>query len=444
MGFLKTKVSELLSPTRRIVVTNIAWATSGKLVRVFTDVLVSIFVARYLGPAQYGLMNYVVSFVAIFSIIATFGLDNIEIREMAKPESDKNVVLGTAFSLRLLFALIALSLITLFLIIFKKDSQTTVLIALYSASVFFTSFNVIRNYFTAIVNNKYVAISEIIRSVVGASVKVALLFLKAPLIYFVAALVFDFILVAGGYITSYNKKAGRMKDWKFDKSFAKYLIYEAFPLLLSGAAIIIYQRIDQVIIKNLLNDESVGYFSVATKFSEFILFIPLIMSQTMSPLLVKDYEKDESTYNTRGQFFMDVIIWTSVACSLLVSVFSYYLIRYTFGVQYLASVPVLQIMAFKTVGMALSNSSGQMIIIEGKQTWAVFRNLIACVICVISNFILIPRFGIIGSAWATLVTVSFSGFFGNFIIKPYRAIFKKQVNSIFVGPIRLVRAVLNK
>lgn len=412
MGLLRNKISALSSPTRKTVATNVAWATTGKVVRVFTDVLVSIFVARYLGPAQYGLMNYVVSFVAIFSIIANFGLDNIEIREIAKPGSDKNTIIGTAFSLRLIFALIALVLITIVLFISYKDLQTTVLIAIYSLSVVLTSFNVIRNYFTAIVYNKYVVISEIIRSVFGASIKVLLLLLHAPLIFFVIALVIDFVLVAGGYVTSYNKKVGSLKDWRYNRTVAKYLINEAFPLLLSGAAIVIYQRIDQVIIKNLLNDESVGFFSVAAKFSEFILFIPMIMSQTMSPLLVKDYETDKQRYKQRGQFFVDVIVWFSVVCSILVSFFSYYLIKFTFGQQYLAAVPVLQIIAFKTVGMALSNSSGQLIIIEGKQKWAVFRNLIACVICIIGNFLLIPQYNIIGSAWATLITVAFSGFWG--------------------------------
>ena len=444
MGLLKNKISALLSPTRRTVVTNVAWATTGKVVRVFTDVLVSIFVARYLGPAQYGLMNYVVSFVAIFSIIANFGLDNIEIREIAKPDSDKNTIIGTAFYLRLLFALVALVLITIVLIISYKDLQTTVLIAIYSVSVVLTSFNVIRNYFTAIVYNKYVVISEIIRSVLGASIKVLLLFSHAPLIFFIVALVFDFVLLAGGYVTSYQKKVGGLKEWKYSRAVGKYLTHEAFPLLLSGAAIIIYQRIDQVIIKNLLNDESVGFFSVAAKFSEFILFIPMIMSQTMSPLLVKDYETDKQRYKQRGQFFVDVIVWISVVCALLVSLFSYYLIKYTFGSQYLAAVPVLQIIAFKTVGMALSNSSGQLIIIEGKQKWAVFRNLIACVICIIGNFLLIPQYNIIGSAWATLITVAFSGFLGNLIIKPYRNIFRIQLNSLLFGPIRLLRAVLIK
>jgi len=431
-----------IGSTKRKILTNVGWATTGRVVRVLTETLVSIFVARYLGPSQYGLMNYVVSFVAIYSIIANFGLDNIEIREIAKPDSDFRTVMGTSFRLRLLFAFIAELVIAVTIFVCNFETETRCLILIYSLTILLTSVNVIRNYFTAIVNNRYIVITEIIRCLIGAGIKVSLLLFKAPLIFFIIALTIDFLLVAGGYLTAYRSKIGRISEWSFEKGTARLLIKEAFPLLLSGAAVVIYQRIDQVIIKSLLSNEAVGYFSVAVKFSEFILFVPLVMAQTMSPLLVKDYQKNRDVYYSKRQQFVDVIVWFSVLLSIIISVLSYYLIRYTFGIQYLAAVPVLSILAFKTVGMALSNASGQLIIIEGKQKWAVIRNLIGCIICVIGNYCLIPLFGIIGSAWATLITVAFSGFLGNYFIKPYRDIFGVQVKSIITGPVRLLKLLI--
>ena len=432
-----------IGTTKRKILTNVGWATTGRIVRVLTETLVSIFVARYLGPSQYGLMNYIISFVAIISIIANFGLDNIEIREMAKSGSDCRVIMGTSFRLRLIFAVVAEIVIAITIFLGSQDAETRCLILIYALTIVLTSFNVIRNYFTAIVNNRYIVITEIIRCLIGAGIKVALLLLKAPLIFFIIALTFDYILVAGGYMTAYRSKVGKLSEWSFDKGTAKLLVREAFPLLLSGAAVVIYQRIDQVIIKSLLSNEAVGYFSVAVKFSEFILFVPLVMAQTMAPLLVKDFQTNKEAFLRKRQQFVDVIVWVSVALSLIVSLLSYYLIRYTFGTQYLAAVPVLSILAFKTVGMALSNSSGQLIIIEGKQKWAVIRNLIGCLICVAGNYCLIPLFGIIGSAWATLITVAFSGFLGNFFIKPYREIFGVQVKSIISGPVRLSKMLID-
>lgn len=428
-----------IGSTKKNILSNVGWATLGRIVRVLTETLVSIFVARYLGPSDYGLMNYVVSFVAIFTTISVFGLDNIEIREIAKPENDKNEILGTAFRLRLIFAFIAFVSIIVALFFSGADYYTSILIIIYSTSVILSTFNLIRNYFTAIVNNKYIVITEILRCFVGALIKVVLLLIKAPLIFFIIALAFDFFLVAGGYVATYNKLVGSIKEWTFNKEKAKYLIRESFPLLLSGAAVIIYQRIDQVILKGLLNNEAVGYFSVAAKFSEFILFVPLIISQTVSPILVGYYSSNKDVYKVKSQQFMDITVWASVALSFIVSLLSYPLIRYTFGVQYLAAVPVLQVMSFKVIGMALSNSCGQLIVIEGIQKWAVIRNLIGCVICVVSNYLLIPKFGVVGSAYATLVTVAFSGCIGNLFIPPYKHFFKQQISSLFLGPIRLMK-----
>ena len=106
---------------------------------------------------------------------------------------------------------------------------------------------------------------------------------------------------------------------------------------------------------------------------------------------------------------------------------------YTFGVQYSAAIPVLQIMAFKVLGMALSQTVGQMIIIEKQQKYAFIRNLMGCVVCVILNFFLIPRYGIIGSAYVSIITTLFVGWIANFLIPPYRRYFWLQCKALLLG-----------
>ena len=224
-----------------------------------------------------------------------------------------------------------------------------------------------------------------------------------------------------------------MADWNFDRGVAGHLVRQAFPLLLSGAAVLIYQRIDQIMIRNMIDDASVGFFSIAGKFTELILFLPIVMSQTIAPLLVRARERDEAVYLRKRQQFVDVVVWTALLLAGAVSLGAPWLVRWTYGRQYLAAVPVLQIMAFKAAGMALAASSGQLVIIEHLQKWAVVRNLIGCAVCVGLNFLLIPRFGIIGSAWATIITVAFTGCLANAFIPPYHPILKIQVKSLLLG-----------
>ena len=213
-----TKEFMKLSGNKKIIANNIFWAMLGKIVNMLGALFVGNVVARYLGPSQYGLMNYVISYVTLFTVIATFGLSNIEVRELSKTPDYKDKILGTCFCLRLLFSSIAYIILVLSLLLYKTDVFTTTMILLYGITLYTTCcFELIRNYFTSIIKNEYVVKSEIARTIIGACVKIVLLYFQAPLWTFIAAVVFDSILVASGYVISYHKEAGLIWNWKYDK-----------------------------------------------------------------------------------------------------------------------------------------------------------------------------------------------------------------------------------
>lgn len=426
-------ILDRFSTNKRIIVTNIAWALLGKVITSFGVFFVGILVARYLGPEKYGLMNYVISFVTLFTIIAEFGFGSITVRELAKNPLQQNEIMGTTFWMRIIFSVVAFLLVVFIGFIYHSDKETIIMIASYSLFLLTTPFTVIRNYFTSIVQNKYVVLSEISRTCVGAVIKICLLYFEMPLMYFICAAAFDFFLVAGGYVFSYNAKIGRMLDWKFDVEFAKFLCSESWPLALSSSAVVIYQKIDQVMIKNMVSDMSVGYFATATSFLALVLFLPGVFAQTITPMLVKQKKENEIVYLKKRQTFANVMVWGTIIASVLISLCSYWIVKLTYGDAYLAAVPVLQILAWKTLGASLSEASGHLIIIEGIQKWAFFRNLFGCVTCVVLNLFFIPLWGIAGSAFVAVITTLITGFLSLAIIPPYREIFKVEVRAIFLG-----------
>ena len=435
------------SGNKNKIAKNVFWAMLGKVINMTATLFVGILVARYLGPENYGLMNYVISYVTLFSILATFGLDHIEIRELSKKPGNRDFILGTSFRLRCLFATIANIVIVFTLWINKTDMFTSIMVMMYSLSLYTGTFNVIRNYFTSIIKNEYVVKTEIMRTILGSFIKIVLLWFKSPVEYFVAATLFDTFLVSSGYVMSYHKLVGKVSCWKYDKELAPFLIKESFPLLLSGAAVVIYQRIDQVMIGNMIDHEAVGYFATAGKFVNLILFLPTVLTQTVTPLVIKAKQSgNQKEYEMKQKQMVSIVTWIAIMLATIVSIFSYWLIRYTFGVQYLAAVPVLQIMAWKTLGMALSSSAGQVIIMEGIQKWAVVKNLLGCLCCVVFNYLLLPTYGIVGCAWVTILTTLIAGFWGNLLIPAYHHIFRLQFYALTKGwqEIRYFKQIIKK
>lgn len=419
---------------KKRILSNVFWSIGGKIVNMAGALFVAIVVARYLGPEQYGIMNYVINYVALFMVISEFGLPNIEIRELAAHPENKHKILGTCFGIRLCFAIITYILIFISLLLYETDIHTLLLIMIYAFSLFTNVFTLIRNYFISIVKNEYVVKSEFVRVIIGAIIKVVLVYFKCPLEWFIVAILFDTFLVSSGYVLAYQKVIGKISVWKFDKTKVKYIVFESFPLVLSGAAVIIYQRIDQVMIGNMIDKISVGYFATADKFLNLILFLPSILTQTITPILIKTKENNDAIkYERMKRQMVSLVVWLAIAMAFIVSVLSYWLIYLTYGNEYLMAVPVLQIMAWKTVGAALSSSSGQIIIMEHIQKWAFIRNTLACIACIVLNYIMIPQYGIIGSAWVTIITIMVASCLANIFIPPYHSIFKLQCYALFCG-----------
>lgn len=234
-------------------------------------------------------------------------------------------------------------------------------------------------------------------------------------------------------MVAYSKQVAKISTWCFDKQFAVLLLKTAFPLLITCATAIVYQRIDQVMISKMIDNKSLGYFSTAMSFIGIVVFIPTIIIQTVSPILVRYYKEDIERYQTESQKMMNIATWGTMIVSCAISLLSYYIIRYTYGIEYLAAVPVMQILAFKAVGIALTTTGGQLIIIENIHQVAFIKNILACFVCIGCNYLLIPHWGIIGSAWATIITVMFTGGLANIFIPRYHHILKKQIIAIFLG-----------
>ena len=195
---------------------------------------------------------------------------------------------------------------------------------------------------------------------------------------------------------------------------------------------------------NMIDKTAVGYYSVAGKFTEICLFIPTILSQTITPVLVKAYHNDLKDYQKKAASFMNITIWGTIIICIVICLISRPLIKYTFGTEYAAAVTLLQIMIFKTIGYASAQITGAFIVIEKKQKYVVIRNIIGCVVCIGLNLLLIPRYGVTGAAVASVITAICTGYFSHLFIPTYRSYFYTQTYSFILGWTDLIVGIFNR
>ncbi|WP_018403785.1 flippase [Marinobacter gelidimuriae] len=384
---------------------NTSWMMGEKILRMFVGLFVGIWVARYLGPEQFGLFSYAQSLVFLFVAIATLGLDGILVRELVKDESRRDELLGTAFGLKLIGALLILPVLWLTVQFTSNDSYTNLLVFIIASATIFQSFNVIDFYYQSKVQSKYVAWANSLALGVSSAIKVALILNQAPLMAFAIMVAFDALVLATGLVFFY-KVSSRQKlfHWSFKTNTAKKLLKDSWPLILSGLLVSVYMKIDQVMIKEMLDVEAVGQYAAAVRLSEAWYFIPMVIANSLFPAILNAKKINKEIYLQRLQRLYTLMIWMAVGIALPMTFLSEWLITLLYGVAYSETGGVLMVHIWAGVFVFLGVASGKWLVAEGMTIIAMNRTLAGMVINVLLNLLLIPLYGVLGAAMATLVS----------------------------------------
>ena len=420
---------------------NTSWLFGQRVFKLVISFIVNIYMIRYLGPTNFGLLSYAISFAGIFTAISTLGLDSIIVRELVNYPSKRDELLGSTFYLKLFGAFLSIIFIGITLLITSEEGFTSILILIISSSVLFQTLNIVDFYFQAKVEIKNSAIAQFIGLIISSLFKVVLILLKAQLIYFAFAFTLEFFLISIGFVTVYKFKKLNLFKWRFNKSLALNLIKDSWPLILSGLVIAIYMKIDQVMIKNILSDTEVGYYAAAVRISESWYFIPMAICTSLFPSIINAKKINSILYMNRMQKLYDILTWFAVAVAVPITLFSTFIVGILFGQEYISSAPVLTIYIWAGLPVSLGVASSQFLVNENLTKISFSRTLIGMIVNVILNFIFIPIYGIIGSALATLISYSLATFSIGFSKKTFGQL-KLMMNSIlFITLFKYVRGI---
>ncbi|MBW3107406.1 flippase [Providencia rettgeri] len=401
-----------------------------KFVRMGLGLLVSAWVARYLGPSQFGELAYVLAYLAFFQTISTLGMDGIIVRNIAKDKNNANETLGTAFTLRAIvgitcwfFAVCGMAFLN------GWNDQNVYITALAGATLVFQAADTVDLWFQSQSQNKRTVAVKLSAYIFANGVKVILILSKAPLLAFAAVVTLETFTIACGLFYAY-KKYPCEQPWRKLKQQAIVLLHESWPFMISGLSIVLYMRVDQLMIKNYLGDIELGIYAAVLPLATLWQFIPMTLSVSLAPMVAQSKaESNEHYYKTLSYIFRTFAALGWLIC-IPVALLSHFIVSLLFGSAYLSGANALTIIVFTNLFINIGVAQSLWIINERKSKLSLYKTIMGAITCVIANIVLIPIYGIIGAAISAVLAQAVSTVFSNIFLS--RKILLMQLKSLLL------------
>ena len=382
---------------------NVTWLLGGKIINMLLQFFVSLATARYLGPSNYGTINYVAAFVSFFSSIASLGLAVVVIKEIAVNRSDNNEIIWTSIWMRFGTAILStISIVALMFITNRDDPMIVQIAILESLSIVFSSFDTINYYFQGKLLSKWTSIAGVLAYIGMSLYRIFLLATGANIVWFALSTSTDMIFQTVFLMAFYTRIEGFRP--RFNWNIGKRLLKQSYHYLIAGLITILYAQVDRVMLGNMLDKTAVGYYSAALTISQLWSMIPTALIQSLSPILYEAAGKSRNQFLRRLRQSYAALFWLNALYSIFVCLFAHWIILILYGKDYLAGANALRIVVWY-YGLSTMSTMNQVYLAnDGKDKYINYFCVAGLVTDVVLNFALIPVMGINGAAIATLIT----------------------------------------
>jgi O-antigen/teichoic acid export membrane protein len=386
---------------------NTGWMFFGQMFSLLVSFFIGAWLARYLGPQNFGVLSFSMSFSGLFAFIASLGIDGILSRELVKFPEKENELMGTSLGLKLIGGSAALLLALGAAFLFEQDPLIRLLIILFSFTFILQAITVISTFFQANVWAKKIIKVQLIAMAVSSVLKIMAIISGLGVVWIMLIYVLDGVWGGWGLILTYRKNGLKIKEWRFNWKLALEILADAWPLMLSGAAISVYMKIDQVMIGKMLGEAEVGLYAAAVKISEIWYFIPVIICTSLFPAIVNAKMSDNASYKKRLHDLYWLMFILATALAVPISILAKPIVTLIFGQRYLLAAGALQIHIWAGLGVFWGVALNQYLLSENRTVVNLVLTLSSAVLNIILNLFLIRSWGINGAAMATLISYLF-------------------------------------
>jgi len=388
--------------TRRYA-THISWMFFARMASLVVAFAATAYIARSLGPTSYGELSYALSFTALFGFIAALGIDQVLYREILLRPEKRNVFMGTAILLRIASGLVALCISVSVALLLGVDTLSLILIAILSTTFVFGAGALLGQEFQADAEAKYPSLLSILITVILNVLKIAAIALGEGVIVLAAVLALEPILYLVGLAYLRHRRYGSLRSWSFDPSLIVMILTQAAPLMFVSAFYMVYARIDQVLIKHMIDTESVGYYDAAVRLVEFWYFVPGIIITGLIPAIANAKRTNTELYFKRTKKLLlamgGMAIFVAVANALLAEAFVFVV----FGAAFAAAAPVLALYVWSLIGSALVHVAQQILILEKLSMHILAASFAGMAANIALCLLWIPAYGMAGAALASVI-----------------------------------------
>lgn len=436
LGKIKQTLANLAQrPNLMAALRNLGWLVFDRVFRLGVSFVVTLWLARYLAPELFGVYNYAIAFTALFSVVATFGLQSVVVQYLVDKPEQQNSTLASAFAIQLVGGVIAfvISVLVAFNLVGSEPSVLVAVLLLSTINLFRFS-DTVRYYFESRVQSKRIVVTENLVFMLIVLLRIAMILLELPLIYFVALLVLEAVLTTLAFLWLFGIQ--KFKALKFDNSNFQSMLKVAWLLALSVGAAMLYMRVDQIMLASLLNQEAVGIYSAAVRISEIWYVFPAVIVGSVFPRIIRELRVDVARANRQLDVLLTAFSIVSISVGLLVGNCSTEIIIFLFGEDYRASASVLSIHVWSSVFVFSGILGGRWLVAMDMQKVLLVSTLIGVVANIAMNYLMIPVYGVQGAAWATLVAQFMSAILVNCLHPVSRQLFWMQMSALSLFSLR--------
>lgn len=404
-----SSLSRKLTPEMRRIVGNVGLLFAERFLTLLINFAVGIYTIRYLGSTDFGILSYSISLVVLFGSVATLGLRGIVVRDLVREESATDEILGTMLLLRLIGAAIAIVIITIAIFYLESQAEIRLLTMIISLQLLFVACdNPFELWFESQILSGKAGIVKVVQFLFASGIRLVLIWQKLPLSAFAWTIVAGSMIKFLGLLWLYLHQGKSPQHWQINLMRGKKMFSDAWPLIFSAIAVTLYMKIDQVMLGNMAGAAVVGNYAAAVKFSEVWYFIPLAISSSVFPRIIRAKQASLQQYYQQLQQLFDVMSWLSLTLAVGMSFVANPLINLFLGAEYTEAASILNIHIWAGIFVFLSIAQSKWLLEENMTRFSSISAACGAIANILLNLILIPRSGGQGAAIATLISYGIS------------------------------------